>query len=1339
MSDSSHVIQRARVTYGRRTRDIDADLSLADTSVVSTGSSVEEPPESDGVDTSTFMDGLAEDEDSPLRVHDDSDTQDPAGTGKFEFGWRKELRKMDDSDDEDVQVSVRATAAGVANDKGKSRSFSEEVEEELDSDHDGHCPLRPGPEHAESSRPTFITEVSSPERASAVPRRAARSRRTIRSDTEEEREPSSPQTPARDLHHLNTPQRHSSPTPPTSTETAPRKGKAAAAKTAPPRFVSPDDGSEEDRPRPSKERNKRSKKVKEKRIKAPTKKEREETEKATARIKAAQAADVPRAQTKIMAIGRLFQLFPDQNLQSLAHSVIPSSDPIESFSSSPRATAFFNPRPSPPAASVHLPRTVSLPSAPSGSREFPAKLEDSDDELPDLANAIKQREEENEARKRSARMAELVQRKQRLLEQQQQRQVVDESSDDGDIIVTNDMHTIAQDESEQRRRQRLHGQYITKNQRELSKVRPIAARAVKFEEPGESSLQIAAVGAFGTPAKKKRGKGDARQLKPAELNEILRRKMTTEAQKVTEEKERVWRSMGGHVSGRPNPQGQAKASEARIQLLQRGLRNIEQDQGQEDVQLSDESDQEWRPDDEQTREDEDAIMVTGVEKEVDGAASVDEGEGDEDAIMLAPKHRARARIVAVTDSDDEENIAPRGSSEENAENETDKENNATLMFDQGEDKENTSIHFSPTPPSPPLGLFQDSRIGRTLSLSSDFGDHGPLRDIAKDDDPFLTPSARMPPPGALSLDLGLEEQVADPENPFCLKPAPILDAGFSQLFEASAGSSSKIKSFSQFITPAKGTGGLKDLRKPGGLVLPLSFNPSLQPALEVTDSVRKKADNIFEKEQEYMAGDEEPAGASEPQMFVNENGFLTQTRPSNMDVARLMSSTQSTRIGVSPSILDSIQSRATQRRPLGEIELDIPGNEKRPGGGRLKRRRASPDRDGGYSSSGGSPSPSPIKRPIESVFAQMKEARNPLKKPKFRRSDFVNDQAQESDEEEHFGFGERLQKQDQDDDDEDNAEELQKLRKEMVDDAAMDETTLNEEKVLEKHRQQVEADDAVEMKIAQDAATGKLRVKQRSRGVGYEDDEDSDEDEENEARRYKMMRRHRELGDADTLVALGKDKESAPFVESYQKDLDDDNQEFSYLNESQQPTLVEKDEGDEDEDEEEDRQVTMAELRKELQGAAQGRTTVDAPDPQDLSWLDQGDDDMVVDDTVAVKEVTKVRTGSRSSGRAEWDLERPLLRRGDADTPALAQVKQLLHKSLRITIDDGRIFLGTFAGTDKQLNILLINADEFRLSPLEHANPNGRFVGLVMVPRRMIVRVEAPLTADGGGERDMYA
>ena len=72
---------------------------------------------------------------------------------------------------------------------------------------------------------------------------------------------------------------------------------------------------------------------------------------------------------------------------------------------------------------------------------------------------------------------------------------------------------------------------------------------------------------------------------------------------------------------------------------------------------------------------------------------------------------------------------------------------------------------------------------------------------------------------------------------------------------------------------------------------------------------------------------------------------------------------------------------------------------------------------------------------------------------------------------------------------------------------------------------------------------------------------------------------------------------------------------------------------------------------------------------------------------------------------------------------ALDQVHGLLRQLVRITVTDGRIFIGTFAGTDKPLNIILVNAEEFRLGPGQ--NPDGRYVGQIMVPWKIVVKLEA--------------
>ncbi|KAJ7604757.1 hypothetical protein B0H17DRAFT_968271 [Mycena rosella] len=63
---------------------------------------------------------------------------------------------------------------------------------------------------------------------------------------------------------------------------------------------------------------------------------------------------------------------------------------------------------------------------------------------------------------------------------------------------------------------------------------------------------------------------------------------------------------------------------------------------------------------------------------------------------------------------------------------------------------------------------------------------------------------------------------------------------------------------------------------------------------------------------------------------------------------------------------------------------------------------------------------------------------------------------------------------------------------------------------------------------------------------------------------------------------------------------------------------------------------------------------------------------------------------------------------------AVERLKDLLCENLRVTVTDGRVFIGSFAGTDQPLNILLLNTDEFRIGPDE--NPDGRYVGQILIP-----------------------
>ncbi|KAJ7139379.1 hypothetical protein C8R44DRAFT_303217 [Mycena epipterygia] len=75
-----------------------------------------------------------------------------------------------------------------------------------------------------------------------------------------------------------------------------------------------------------------------------------------------------------------------------------------------------------------------------------------------------------------------------------------------------------------------------------------------------------------------------------------------------------------------------------------------------------------------------------------------------------------------------------------------------------------------------------------------------------------------------------------------------------------------------------------------------------------------------------------------------------------------------------------------------------------------------------------------------------------------------------------------------------------------------------------------------------------------------------------------------------------------------------------------------------------------------------------------------------------------------------------------SESAAVERLKGLLCENLRVTVADGRIFIGSFAGTDQPLNILLLNTDEFRLGPDE--NPDGRYVGQILIPWKLVVKAE---------------
>lgn len=196
--------------------------------------------------------------------------------------------------------------------------------------------------------------------------------------------------------------------------------------------------------------------------------------------------------------------------------------------------------------------------------------------------------------------------------------------------------------------------------------------------------------------------------------------------------------------------------------------------------------------------------------------------------------------------------------------------------------------------------------------------------------------------------------------------------------------------------------------------------------------------------------------ASDP---INHLGsFLTQTRPMKTPArSQLFTPTQAARISQRP-MQDVFSPRSAVRQPLATIDALMTDNDDDDDDEdahplmRLKRRKISPEKSVASGSRGGSVSPTPHK--AKNAFVMMRQASmHPRKLPallggKTKRSEFIEGEAEESDDDEMRGFGLRKRVEDEDEDDEAQDQTLQAL----VDDQAMDENTLAEDAVLEKHR-----------------------------------------------------------------------------------------------------------------------------------------------------------------------------------------------------------------------------------------------------------------------------------------------
>lgn len=69
------------------------------------------------------------------------------------------------------------------------------------------------------------------------------------------------------------------------------------------------------------------------------------------------------------------------------------------------------------------------------------------------------------------------------------------------------------------------------------------------------------------------------------------------------------------------------------------------------------------------------------------------------------------------------------------------------------------------------------------------------------------------------------------------------------------------------------TGGFSHIRRPGQIdQLLLTQDIGLQPALEVSAQVKRRADAIFDKEQDILVEEANMRPQKKPQLYIDENG-----------------------------------------------------------------------------------------------------------------------------------------------------------------------------------------------------------------------------------------------------------------------------------------------------------------------------------------------------------------------------------------------------------------------------------------------------------------------------------
>ncbi|KAF8803773.1 hypothetical protein BYT27DRAFT_7302755 [Phlegmacium glaucopus] len=1228
-SDTLTHIRRPVKTYGRR-RDDGPTNDVPSSSLASSSTSR-------GSIHNTAPPGLSEEvppsspphfSDCEISMNDADEQGSPRSSSKFEFAWRKGLRQLDEDDDLDPNTSFFSNTEDDASKQVLLESTNATASALLDdvdvfggshSSVDTRSPL-----HSVSFR------LSSPQVSTRT--RTHRKLKVIRdSDSDSEPSKESPSTtPASALHLLNTPHSGSSSTQPTSEDDMPAQVSTKLTgrrKMAPSSRVSVTPLTFNEGPSKNEIRSEEMRKKKTK-LKAPTKKDLVDTIKERGRLAAQSVVIIPRNEKKTkFTVGNLLAKVQDGVFKP--HSVLgdrmPASDPIEAFSS-PNNAKCGTPERS--VSSCRLPHQSAALS--NRDQEFPDQHDSDDSDLPEISNMFKQNVED------SRRKQVLKEAKERALARLQPPTAMDGGDDDDDleILAYSGAKTVVKEDIQRKSGKKPRISEGRKRQMQFGKVSlTVQEKERMFTlSPGRGGL--------------------VKLADQTTLNQLIAIEARKEAQRVTRKKEEEWQKHGGQINTNVIGQGQGLANVVKT-IAEKGLKAAEaRKTDKADMDDSDDegsSDEDWKP--ELRGSASPKILPTGAESEPDESVPPNEDATMVDVMEDDANIRVRTarRCIVDSESEDEnqnqnqnENAHPEllaiqreeryrrstSSCELPTEDEYDKENNVNLMYDRSEDKENNAVVRHSTSifdirgnfPSLPDFTQSDSQNEKAPldeELNSDR--RRPLGELMSEESSMASPIGRANLTQSFAAKLQQASPSSDTLTPFlaCEKglqpafdrfsqfsegepdifcPAPLLQPGFADLFESATERQKSPRELSGDRHSVAEE--LKKLRRTDTL----NLTQDVTLAFQAENKLIRKADAIFEKEQAFvLEAATRKIHNSKPDLYVNELGFLTQTRPGvqSPEVYRPPSPTQSlSSVSRQQSFLSPFPTRSPLRTLSFTSQLDSPEREPP----RRLKRYSSPSR------SRGPYGPEGTKPPKLNAFELLAAGRETTAKKDHRErkrldlSEFLADEAAESDDDDKFGFTKVTSK-----DDEEDGEDMDKTLDVLMDDRDMDEDVVAADLVHEKFKEQEDEQDKEIEKLHLAAIQGELRLK-RNRGVGVDDsDEESDNEENERARRAMKKLRTTDRGDIKDLEA---NADTRAFADTYNQSLKDDDQEFAYLEKESQSETPAVDVGyksNDDEGEEEDEPqeyISPDEMRRLVRERAKEEIDEDDMDTNDISWLD---------------------------------------------------------------------------------------------------------------------------------------